>query len=139
MKYDKTRDAFVQTYAGEGIPYGLRTFAMTHDEKGNIYFFGDNAAINIRQYNLNTRRLTLVTNSPIFSFSDMHYMQGAATTYDALYDNANRKIWLATIGGLVETDRDRQQHSQHLPNRFNNFAIINKIVKTLHYDTNGNI
>lgn len=142
MKYDKARDAFVQTYAGEGLPYPLRTFAMTHDEKGNVYYFGSEFGQNIWQYNLDTRRLTLITNRPMFSginFPDLHYMQTGATTYDALYDNSNRKIWLATFGMLVEIDINKQQHFQHLPNRFDNFAIANRVVKSLHYDTKGNI
>jgi ligand-binding sensor domain-containing protein/two-component sensor histidine kinase len=142
MKYDKARDAFVQTYAGEGIPYDLRTHAMTYDEKGTLYYFGEERSSEIWQYNLHTRRMTFVTNSPIVAgmpFSDVHYMQGAATTYDALYDNTTRKMWLATFGGLVEISLEKKQHALYRPNRFDNFSIPNRLLTSLCRDSKGNI
>lgn len=142
MKYDKARDAFVQTYAGEGIPYGLRTHAMTHDEKGNVYYFGEAMTYEIWQYNLNSGNMQLVANKPSkddIPFSNLHYMQGAGTAAAALYDNLSRKIWLATFGGLVEIDLEKQQHFLYRPNIFDKLSVPNRIIISLCRDSKGNI
>jgi ligand-binding sensor domain-containing protein/two-component sensor histidine kinase len=142
MKYDKARDTFVQTYAGEGIPYYLRTHAMTHDEQGNVYYFGEEMGYEIWQYNLNSRKIQLVAGKPSQSntpFSSLHYMQSSATTYNALYDKTTRKIWLATFGGLVEIDLEKKQHFSYRPNNFDNFSIPNEIVTSLCRDSKGNM
>ncbi|WP_250632553.1 ligand-binding sensor domain-containing protein [Rhodoflexus caldus] len=142
MKYDKARDTFVQIYAGEGLPYNLRTFAMTHDEYGNVYYFGAERGREIWHYDLNNHKIQLVANSPLqkdIPFPNRHYMQSAGTTFAALYDNLSRRIWLASFGGLVEIDLEKKRHFLHTPNDFDNFSLPNPQVVALFRDTNGNI